>query len=94
MRVMIERTGGFAGLQETVAAYDTEDLPEQEAAKVYDAVAALRAATARGEPSEVGADLMTYRITVGDGPGQVYTVPEEPSPGLADPLAALLRQSP
>ncbi|MFG1704137.1 protealysin inhibitor emfourin [Nonomuraea sp. M3C6] len=92
MRVRIERTGGFAGIEETVAVYDTDDLSEQEAAKVYDALAAIEAATARGEASEVGADLMTYRITVGDGPGKVYTVSEEPSPRLAKPLAVLLRQ--
>ncbi|MEQ4722195.1 protealysin inhibitor emfourin [Nonomuraea sp. B19D2] len=91
MRVKIERTGGFAGIEETVAAYDTDDLPEQEAAKVYDALTAIEA-TAAQEPAEVGADLMTYRITVGDGPGKVYTVSEEPSPSLAGPLTALLRQ--
>ncbi|GAA3211632.1 protealysin inhibitor emfourin [Nonomuraea helvata] len=89
MRVKIESTGGFAGIEQTVAAYDTDDLPEQEAAKVYDALSAIEAATAQ-EPGEVGADLMTYRITVGDGLGKVYTVPEDPPPGLAGPLTALL----
>ncbi|MEU4223967.1 protealysin inhibitor emfourin [Nonomuraea sp. NPDC026600] len=93
MRVTIERTGGFAGIVEPVAVYDVDDLSEQEAAKVYDSLAAIEAATAQGEPGEVGADLMTYRITVGDGPGRVYTVPDEPSPRLAKPLAVLLRQS-
>ncbi|WP_433440900.1 protealysin inhibitor emfourin [Nonomuraea sp. CA-141351] len=91
MRVKIERTGGFAGIEQTVAAYDTDDLPEKEAAKVYDALTAIEAASAQ-ELSEVGADLMTYRITVGDGPGKVYAVPDEPSPSLAGPLTVLLRQ--
>jgi hypothetical protein len=93
MRVTIERTGGIAGIEETVAAYDTDDLPEQEVAKVRDALAAIEAATAQGEIGEVGADLMTYRITVGDGGGRVYMVSDEPSPRLTDPLAVLLRQS-
>ena len=93
MHVMIERTGGFAGIEEVVANYDTDDLSQQEAAKVHDALAAIAAAQADGDRGEVGADLMTYRIIAGDGPERVYTMPQEPSPKLADPLAVLLRQS-
>ncbi|MFC4116684.1 protealysin inhibitor emfourin [Nonomuraea zeae] len=94
MRVKVERTGGFAGLEETVAAYDTGDLSEQEAAKVDEALAAIGAAMDRGEPAEVGADLFTYRITAGDGSGRgrVYTVSGEPLPELAQALAVLSRQ--
>ncbi|MFI6741039.1 protealysin inhibitor emfourin [Nonomuraea sp. NPDC050451] len=93
MRVKIERTGGFAGIKEAVAEYDTDDLPEQEAAKVYEALSAIDAATAEGESGEVGADLMNYRITVGNGAGRVYTVSDDPSSKVADPLAVLLRPS-
>ncbi|MFF4618354.1 protealysin inhibitor emfourin [Nonomuraea jabiensis] len=91
MHVKIERTGGFAGIEEAVAEYDTDDLPEHEAAKVYEALSAIDAATAEGGSGEVGADLINYRITVGDGPGRVYTVSEDLSPKPADPLAVLLR---
>ncbi|SDK79145.1 protealysin inhibitor emfourin [Nonomuraea jiangxiensis] len=90
MKVRIERAGGFAGLQETVAGYDTDELPAPAAARVYGALAAIEAAVAREGGGEVGADLITYRITVGDGGGRVFTVPDEPPPRLADPLAVLL----
>ncbi|MFI7130630.1 protealysin inhibitor emfourin [Nonomuraea sp. NPDC050153] len=93
MRVKIERTGGFAGIEETVTEYDTDDLPEQEAAKVYEALSAIDAATAEGGSGEIGADLMIYRITVGDGPGRVYTVSDDPESKTVDPLAVLLRGS-
>ncbi|MEU6721364.1 protealysin inhibitor emfourin [Nonomuraea sp. NPDC046802] len=92
MRVKIERAGGFAGIEQTVAVYDTDDLPERQAAKVYDALAAIEFAAARGELGEVGADLMIYRITVGDGSGKVYKVPDEGS-RLAGPLSVLVRPS-
>ncbi|GAA3592257.1 hypothetical protein GCM10022419_088900 [Nonomuraea rosea] len=92
MRVQVERTGGFAGREEIVAAYDTSDLPAAEAAAVHDALATVRAALDRGEPGEAGADLFSYRITAGDGAGQVYTVSGEP-PELADALAVLTRQA-
>ncbi|MEO3876478.1 protealysin inhibitor emfourin [Nonomuraea sp. B12E4] len=91
MRVRIEKAGGLAGLQETVAGYDTDELTPREAARVYGALAAIEAATVRGEAGEVGADLITYRITVGDGDGRVFTVSDEPPRGLANPLAVLLR---
>ncbi|WP_431918548.1 protealysin inhibitor emfourin [Nonomuraea jabiensis] len=93
MRVKIERSGGFAGIEEAVGEYDTDDLPEQEAAKVYEALSAIDAATAEGGSGEVGADLMTYRIIVGNGAGRVYTVSDDPSSKAADPLAVLLRPS-
>lgn len=89
MRVKIEKAGGFAGNEETVAAYDTDDLPEREAAKVYGALTAVQSATGH-EAGGTGAGLVTYRIIVGDGAGKVYTVPGEPSPGLAGALAVLL----
>jgi hypothetical protein len=90
MRVKVERTGGFAGREEIVAAYDTGDLSAEEAAAVHDALATVRATLDRGEPGEAGADLFSYRITAGDG--RVYTVSGEP-PELADALAVLTRQA-
>ena len=94
MRVRIERTGGFAGVTEPVAEYDTDDLPQDEASAVRDAVAALAAATARGETGEIGADLMTYKITVGEDSERIYAISGEPPQGLAGPLTVLLRRSP
>ena len=79
MRVRIDHTGGFAGVAELVAAYDTDDLPEDEATAVRDAVAAVATATARGETGEIGADLMSYKITVGEDSERIYTISGEPT---------------
>lgn len=84
MHVKVESTGGFAGIERTVAEYDTFHLPADQARAVRDAVASIAAADA---PGEVGADMMAYRVTV-DG-DHVQTVPGDPG-DLAKPLATLL----
>ncbi|MFI0405203.1 protealysin inhibitor emfourin [Actinomadura sp. 3N508] len=82
MRVKIERTGGFAGLEELVALYDLADLPAGRAERVREALDALDAARERGdEGRNIGADLFVYRISVEDEPGgkiRVYEVQEDP----------------
>ncbi|RAY11638.1 hypothetical protein DPM19_28850 [Actinomadura craniellae] len=84
MRVKIERSGGFAGLTQVVADYDTDDLPPAEAESVRQALAALAGGT---EPHPVGADLYTYRITAD---GETYDLSEDPSRVRATPLGTLL----
>ncbi|RCV48652.1 protealysin inhibitor emfourin [Marinitenerispora sediminis] len=91
MRVVIERTGGFAGIEEEVASYDTEHLAAEDAAEVRRAVERIAAASAREESTEVGADLVNYRITAG---GRVLLVSADPAAALAGPLSVLLRQRP
>lgn len=98
MRVKIERASGLAGVGELVAEYDTDDLPEEEAAEIHDALAMVAAAWGHGGVGEIGDtgtdDLMAYRITVDDNPLQVYLVPEETTPSLMDPMSVLLHRTP
>lgn len=92
MRVRVESTGGFTGRSTVVALYDTAALPAGTAGRVREAVDALAAARARGEPGEIGADLPAYRITV-DEPGEesrVYEVRGEPAAGVTSALGILL----
>ncbi|GAA2289854.1 protealysin inhibitor emfourin [Actinomadura sp. NPDC048955] len=99
MRVTIESTGGFSGHSTVVARYDTAALPAGQAGRVREAVDALAAAHARGEPGEIGADLPAYRITVsGDGAEEygaageprVYEIRGDPTAGVASVLGTLL----
>jgi hypothetical protein len=94
MRVKIESTGGFTGRNTVVALYDTADLPAGHAGRVRDAVDALAAAQARGEPDEIGADLPEYRITVsgeGEDEARVYQVRGDPTAGVTSVLGTLLQ---
>ncbi|MGI5165174.1 protealysin inhibitor emfourin [Spirillospora sp. CA-253888] len=93
MRVKIESTGGFAGREMMVAKYDTDDLPKDQAERIEEAVRALADADASGEPGEIGADLPSYRVTVGDpddGP-RVFEVCGEPGSNVDAPLSRLLQ---
>ncbi|TDD66687.1 hypothetical protein E1293_38895 [Actinomadura darangshiensis] len=94
MRVKIESTGGFTGRNTVVALYDTAGLPAGHAGRIREAVDALAAAQARGEPGEIGADLPAYRITVSDegadGEPHVYEVRGDPAAGGASVLGTLL----
>ncbi|TMQ89203.1 hypothetical protein ETD83_39045 [Actinomadura soli] len=95
MRVKVERTGGFAGLETLVALYDIADLPAGRAERVREALDALAAAQDRGdEGGDIGADLFVYRITVqderGGGETRVYEVREDPTADDSSVLDVLL----
>ncbi|WP_030174603.1 protealysin inhibitor emfourin [Spirillospora albida] len=93
MRVKVESTGGLAGREVTVALYDTEDMPAEQAKQVEDAVSALGEASADGALGEIGADLPAYRVTVLDVPSAaptVYEVQGDPSERAGSPLTTLL----
>lgn len=73
MRVVIVRSGGLAGLRQPVEV-DTADLPEEEAARLLDLVAAPPAGTP-GAGSAVrsaprGADRFRYDVTVHHDDGE------------------------
>ena len=79
MKVTIKRTGGFAGLDQTVASLDSERLPRDAAEELRRQVSALVAASARPEP--IGADLLHYHVTISDeGPARTVTVVDEGDP--------------
>ncbi|WP_157420558.1 protealysin inhibitor emfourin [Actinomadura kijaniata] len=66
MRVKIESTGGFSGTEMMVAKYDTDELPKEQADRVREAVERLSEDDGATSPGEIGADLPSYRITIGD----------------------------
>lgn len=93
MKIAIQRTGGFAGLQEELVSVDTAQLPPAEARRIEELVGN---AGFFGLPTALGgeitgADLFQLRITVTDG-ARRHTVefPDHESPELA-PLRALVR---
>lgn len=72
MRVKITRSGGFAGIVETLGELDTAASDSPLARKVEESVAECRffELPAEVESGEVGADLFRYEITVVDGDRQ------------------------
>jgi hypothetical protein len=64
MRVVVKRTGGYAGDQK-VASVDTESLDSARTNQVEQLVQEADSASHRAEP--VGADLMRYEITIEEG---------------------------
>ena len=90
MKILMRRTGGFAGLDETLGELDTASLQRDEAAAIEQLAGQLdttrRAASA--EKQRVGADFVKYEISLADGQNRRSLV-------IADdgsPLAALARQ--
>ncbi len=71
MTVDIERTGGFAGVEEKLAALDSSTLSPQAAAELRGLVARLSAWCAQN-PESVGSDRFRYEIAIGESlkPGE------------------------
>jgi hypothetical protein len=92
--IRIESSGGRSGGEQVLAAYDTDELPADEAGPVHRAVVAI-AAVAPGGRAEGGAaaeedaDLPVYRIMIGD---HAYELSGELPLELSGPLAVLLRR--
>lgn len=93
MKVVIRRTGGFAGLEEELASLDTTQMPPAEARQLEERV---RSMTFFGLPAALGshikgADLYRFRITIDDG-SRRHTVefPDHDSPELT-PLRELVQ---
>ncbi|HET6484941.1 MAG TPA: protealysin inhibitor emfourin [Spirochaetia bacterium] len=75
MLISVTRTGGFAGLSETLIRADTETLNTQVAASLRDMVRAMDffSLPSRVGAEQMGADLFIYEVTVTDGE-QSHTV--------------------
>jgi hypothetical protein len=64
MRISFERTGGFAGIR-LAADIDLDQLPEEDAKKIYDMVESINFNELPEGPSNPGAvDQFNYTITV------------------------------
>lgn len=88
MRVSVDRTGGYAGIKQSVGTLDTANLGSGPAEAVRDAVADIAAAG----PDEVGADLSGYQVTVEDEEGARTYFLSADQPGVAQRgLEVLLR---
>ena len=92
MRIIVRRSGGFAGTAETLHDVDTDNLDAASTAEVENLVRALDAATqgdgAQAQP--VGADFIKYEVTLSDGQGQrTVSIVDDNSPRL-DPVHRLL----
>ena len=71
MKYSIQRTGGFAGRQETVASLDTAHCSPAQAAQLQQAWTALRARIrAAAQAPSVGADFLKYEIVTQDESGE------------------------
>jgi hypothetical protein len=93
MKINVKRTGGYAGLEEDVAAVDTSKLDAGESRRVEQLI---RDAGFFGLPAEaaddaVGADMRRYNVTVSDG-GQQHTVSFNEGSGSAATLLGLIEE--
>ena len=92
MRIIVRRSGGFAGTTETLHDIDTDNLDAASAAEVENLVRALDTA-AQGDsaqPQPVGADFIKYEVTLSDRQGQrTVSIVDDNSPRL-DPVHRLL----
>lgn len=89
------RSGGFAGLSETLAEVDADRLDPETARHVREAFEASGFATlpARLPGDPMGADMFRYTIEVEDGQGRrsVSYRQGNPNAALLDALIAVLR---
>jgi hypothetical protein len=88
MQITIERHGGFAGLDEHLAAVDVDTLPKPVADQLRERVAQLATLTAQS-PTPVGADQFLYKIGIVEPGAQprTLTVVDE-----GDPEQPLMKQ--
>jgi hypothetical protein len=72
MRIIVRRSGGFAGTAETLHDIDTDNLDAASAAEVENLVKTLDAAarTDGAQAQPVGADFIKYEVTLSYGQGQ------------------------
>lgn len=93
MKINVKRTGGYAGLEEELAAVDTSRLAPDAARRVEQLIdgAGFFSLPAADADGAVGADMFRYTVTASDG-GREHTVSfVEESPSAA-PLFGLIEE--
>ncbi len=94
MTITIKKTGGFAGIEESIGSIDTADLAPEQSARVRETVVALEQLHASGN-QPIGADFMRYEIDVRDGDDThhlVFVDDADPDSPYRRPLEALLEE--
>ena len=93
MKVIVKKSGGYAGLSEDAANIDTADetkLSSAEAKKLEQKVQSMKFFDLPETiQSGVGADFETYEITVSDGDHPPHTVTFVDDPTSTEPSEAL-----
>jgi hypothetical protein len=91
MKIIVKRTGGYAGLSEEVVAVDTSQLDTAEAQRVEHLIQSkgFFNLPANAADDAVGADMFRYEIAVSDGARQHTVAFNEGSTGGA-PLLDLV----
>ena len=88
MRITIKRCGGFAGLEEHLAAVDVDTLPKSVADQLQEYVSHLAMLSAQNPPP-VGADQFRYEIDIAEPGAQSRTLT---GVDAGDPAQPLLQQ--
>ena len=88
MKITVKRTGGFAGLTETLADADTSQLDTARAQQIEQMVHSAGFFSLPAKlPGSLGADMFNFEITISDGERQ-HTITFNES----NPAAALLHK--
>ena len=78
MKVTIKRSGGFAGLNQTLAAIDSDELSDRAADRLRQELMRLSASL---RPADIGADQLHYDVEIaGDGPPRRISVVDDGHP--------------
>jgi hypothetical protein len=91
MKVVVKRSGGYAGITETLADVDTANLDSASATKVEQLIRdAETAAKTIGQAQPIGADLRKYEVTLDDGGHQRTWIIVEDGSAQVEPVRRLL----
>lgn len=88
MRIVVRRSGGFAGTAETLYDVDTNNFDATSAAELVNLVRSLGAVAlnANSEPYSVGADFIKYEVTLSDDQHQRTVIIADDNSARLDPL--------
>jgi len=91
MRILIQRSGGYAGILETLCDIDTASLDSASATELEQlALNAEATAKAAGGGQPIGADFLRYEVTLGDGRGERTWAIVDDNSAAVEPIHRLL----
>ena len=93
MKIQVKRSGGFAGLNDTVCDLDTANLAAADAAAVESVGRNLEATLqVQGDKQPIGADLVKYEVVVSNGQGPRTLVIADDGSKAMEPFHRMLDQ--